>query len=188
MPININPSLCLGSKCLRCLPFYKIRYTTQPKTFKFTRFNTLSLYTLYSVLVILNLPSPKGSALISTLFLTYTMCSITKHQKSLSKSALNNNNLTLQSVIYKCLSLTPFIKCLYIGQGSNIIPSLLYIIQNSEPNSPLLLSALTITTLSAISYLIIQITSIRVGNTSFMLLIFKNQTYKHRVASFIISK
>ena len=188
MPININPSLCLSLKCLRCLPFYKIRYTAQPKTFRFARFNTLLLYALYSVLAVSNLPLPKGSALVSTLFLTYTAYSTAKHQKSLGKSALNNNNLALQLVVYKCLSLTLFMECLYVGQGLNIIPSLLYMLWNLRPNSPLLLSALTITTLSAISRLIIQITSIRAGNTSFILLVFKNQTYKHRVILFITSK
>jgi hypothetical protein len=79
MPININPGLCLGLKCLRCLPFYKIRYIVQPKTFRFIRFSTLLLYALYGVLVVLNLLSPKGSTLVGTLFLTYTMCLIAKH-------------------------------------------------------------------------------------------------------------
>ena len=128
MPININPGLCLGSKCLGCLPFCKIRYTAQPKTFRFARFGTLSLYASYGVLAVPNLPSPKGSALVGTLFLTHTACSTAKHQKSLGKSASNNNDLTLQLVIYKCLSLTPFIECLYTGQGSNTIPSLLYMV------------------------------------------------------------
>ena len=188
MPININPSLCLGLKCLKCLPFYKIKYIIQLKTFRFARFSTLSLYALYSVLVVLNLPLLKGSALIGTLFLIYITYLITKHQKSLGKLVLNNNNLALQLVIYKCLLLTLFIECLYIGQGLNIIPSLLYMLWNLRPNSPLLLSALTITTLSAISRSTIQITSIGAGNTLFVLLVFKNRTYKHYIALFVISK
>jgi hypothetical protein len=79
MPININPSLCLGLKCLKYLPFYKIKYTAQLKTFRFTRFNTLLLYALYSVLAVPNLLSLKGSVLIGTLFLIYIIYLITKH-------------------------------------------------------------------------------------------------------------
>jgi len=79
MFININPSLYLGLKCFKCLPFYKIKYITQLKTFRFYRFNTLLLYALYSVLAVLNLLLLKDSALVGTLFLIYIMCLIAKY-------------------------------------------------------------------------------------------------------------
>jgi hypothetical protein len=71
MPTNINPSLCLRSKCFRCLPFCKIRYAAQLNAFKCSRFGILSQYASYGVLTVLNLPLSKGSALVDTLFLTY---------------------------------------------------------------------------------------------------------------------
>ena len=93
MPTNINPGLCLGSKCFGCLPFCRIGYAAQPNAFKCCRFGTLSQYASYGVLVVPSLPSPNGSALVGTLFLTHIAWSIAKHQKSGGKLASNNSDL-----------------------------------------------------------------------------------------------